>query len=100
MSGRTDLDCRGRRAHQYAETAPGMSADHAHGPTPRSALVVSITANSLLLVAQVLIGVAIGSLALLADSLHNASDVVALVIALIGQVLVTRPPTDRRTYGY
>ena len=77
-----------------------MSTDHAHGPTPRSALVVSITANSLLLVAQVVIGLAIGSLALLADSLHNASDVVALVIALVGQVLVTRPPTDRRTYGY
>lgn len=77
-----------------------MSGDHGHGPTPRSALAVSIGANGLLLVAQVVVGIAIGSLALLADSLHNASDVVALVIALVGQVLLTRPPTDRRTYGY
>jgi cobalt-zinc-cadmium efflux system protein len=42
----------------------------------------------------------VGSLALLADSLHNASDVVALVIALIGQVLASRPPSKSRTYGF
>jgi cobalt-zinc-cadmium efflux system protein len=78
----------------------GGPAGHSHVPNRTSALVVAIGANTLLLVVQVVVAVAVGSLALAADSLHNASDVVALVIALIGQVLVTRPPNTRRTYGY
>jgi cobalt-zinc-cadmium efflux system protein len=53
-----------------------------------------------LLAVQVVVGLSIGSLSLLADSLHNASDVVALVVALVGQVLAARPATDTRTYGY
>jgi cobalt-zinc-cadmium efflux system protein len=61
--------------------------------------VFSVAANSVLLVAQVVVGLAIGSLALLSDSLHNASDVVALVVALVGQHLASRPATPRRSYG-
>jgi cobalt-zinc-cadmium efflux system protein len=76
---------------------------HAHGHDPvrqqRGALVFSIGANTALLVVQVVVGLVIGSLALLADSLHNASDVVALVIALVGQLLAGRPATRRRSYG-
>ncbi|MFV0318673.1 MAG: cation diffusion facilitator family transporter [Microthrixaceae bacterium] len=77
-----------------------MSGHDHSGPSTRFALVVSIGANSVLLAVQVVVGLVIGSLALLADSLHNASDVVALIVALVGQVLVTRPPTRKRTYGY
>jgi cobalt-zinc-cadmium efflux system protein len=61
---------------------------------------VAIGANSVLLVVQVVVAFAVGSLALAADSLHNASDVVALVLALIGQVLAARPPSKNRTYGF
>jgi cobalt-zinc-cadmium efflux system protein len=76
-------------------------AGHSHAPVSgqRFALWFSVGANSVLLAVQVVVGLLIGSLALLADSLHNASDVVALVIALIGQALAARPPTSRRTYG-
>lgn len=80
----------------------GSSHGHVHGSGTsgqRFALWFSIGANSLLLAVQVVVGLLIGSLALLADSLHNASDVVALVIALIGQTIAARPPTPRRTYG-
>ncbi len=73
---------------------------HSHVPSSTTALVVAIGANTALLVVQVVVAFAVGSLALAADSLHNASDVVALVIALIGQVLLTRPPSRSRTYGY
>ena len=68
----------------------------AHGPAlsgQRFALWFSVGANSVLLAVQVVVGLVIGSLALLADSLHNASDVVALVIALVGQALAARPAT-------
>jgi cobalt-zinc-cadmium efflux system protein len=77
-----------------------VSSGHDHGPSRRSALLVAIGANSVLLAVQVVVGLAVGSLAILADSLHNASDVVALVIALVAQVLSARPPTRKRTYGF
>jgi len=93
--------------HGDAAAAPGDAhgggrghAGHSHVPSRTSALVVAIVANSVLLGVQVVVAVAVGSLALAADSLHNASDVLALVIALVGQVLVTRPPNKHRTYGY
>ncbi len=76
---------------------------HSHGHdlrgAQRNALIISIGANTAMLVAQVAVGLLIGSLALLADSLHNASDVVALIIALIGQGLAARPATARQSYG-
>jgi cobalt-zinc-cadmium efflux system protein len=87
-------------AHGHGVGHRHGSASSAGGPTPRFALTASIGANGVLLVVQVVVGVAIGSLSLLADSLHNASDVVALVVALVGQVLAARPATDTRTYGY
>ncbi len=88
-----------------------MGAGHGHdhgsgaggggrGVAPRRALAISVAANGVLLAVQVVVGLAIGSLALLADSLHNASDVVALVLALVSQVLAARPASGRRTYGY
>lgn len=40
-----------------------------------------------------------GSLALLADAAHNASDVLGLLLAWTAAVLARRPPTARRTYG-
>lgn len=83
--------------HGHRHDGPGR---HRHAPSRGLALVVSIVANTGMLAVQVVVGLLIGSLALLADSLHNASDVVALVIALIGQALVDRPATARRTYGY
>ena len=74
-----------------------MSDDHRHAP--RTAIVVAVVANSVLLVVQVVVGLSLGSLSLLADSLHNASDVVALLVALAGSALAVRPATARRTYG-
>lgn len=80
--------------------SPGHQHAHTHAPSRTGALVVSIVANSAMLVVQVVVGLVIGSLALLADSLHNLSDVVALILALIGQILAARPPSKGRTYGF
>jgi cobalt-zinc-cadmium efflux system protein len=40
------------------------------------------------------------SLALLADSGHMLTDVVAMSLTLVAAWLAERPPTDRKTYGY
>jgi len=41
-----------------------------------------------------------GSLALLADSGHMASDLIGLVVALVATVVAARPASGRQTYGY
>ncbi len=79
----------------------GSHAGHSHGGhgSSRTALIGALVANSALLVLQVIIGLIIGSLSLIADSLHNASDVAALGIALVGSVIAARPVTTRHSYG-
>jgi cobalt-zinc-cadmium efflux system protein len=74
---------------------------HAHA-TPdvaRRTLVVVLIANALFLVVEVFGGFAFDSLALLADAAHMSTDVAGLVIALVAQVLITRPASARRTFG-
>ena len=63
------------------------------------ALQISLAANAGFFVVQLLASIAFGSLALLADSAHMASDVVALAVALLAQALSTRPASARNTYG-
>jgi cobalt-zinc-cadmium efflux system protein len=75
-----------------------------HAPTSerhsqRRALWVTLIANSVFLVVEVIAGVVFGSLALVADSAHMLSDVVALSIALGTQTLMLRPASARHTYG-
>lgn len=65
----------------------------------RRALRVALLANGAMLVVQVVGGLAFGSLALLADSAHLATDVVALAVALVAQRLSTRPVTARHSFG-
>jgi cobalt-zinc-cadmium efflux system protein len=74
--------------------------DHlATSGTQRRALWIALLANASFLGAEVVGGVVFGSLALLADAAHMASDVVGLVIALIAQTLMYRPPTGRHSFG-
>lgn len=49
---------------------------------------------------EVVGGVVSGSLALLSDAGHMASDVAALLLALVALRLASRPADPRRTYGY
>jgi cobalt-zinc-cadmium efflux system protein len=45
-------------------------------------------------------GLISGSIALLADAGHMVTDSSALLIALIAQIIATRPPTARSSYGF
>jgi cobalt-zinc-cadmium efflux system protein len=77
--------------------------DHAHShvsrSTQRRALWISLAANGVFMVVEVIGGIAFQSLALLADAAHMLSDVAALGIALIAQHLVDRRATARHSYG-
>ncbi len=85
-------------------TSDDLDHDHGHhhgdGPSTTGALSLAAGANTVLLVVQVLGALAFGSLALLADSVHQASDVVSLVMAVGVAALVTRPATGRYTFGF
>ena len=52
------------------------------------------------MIAEVLVGVIAGSLALLSDAGHMLTDAASLALALIAARLATRPATGRWTYGY
>ncbi len=73
---------------------------HVSRGAQKQALKWSLGANSVLLIAEIAGGIAFASLALLADAAHLASDVTALVIALLAHFLMERPHSSRHTYGY
>lgn len=77
--------------------------DHDHGLAAsghRRPLAVVLGISSAILVVEVIGALISGSLALLADAGHMLTDVVGLTLALIAAVLVERPATSRRTWGY
>lgn len=60
---------------------------------------MALAANATFIFVEFAGGIAFGSLALLADAGHMLSDVAALAIALLAHHLLTRPPSDRHTFG-
>jgi len=79
---------------------------HDHGQThldPASGdrrVSIAIWANGVLTVAQIIGGILAGSLALIADALHNFSDMASLVIAFAARKIARRPADERMTFGY
>jgi cobalt-zinc-cadmium efflux system protein len=62
-------------------------------------LLWSVLLNTVITAAEVVGGILSGSLALLADALHNLSDVAALGLAMAARALSRRPPSAQHTYG-
>jgi cobalt-zinc-cadmium efflux system protein len=78
-----------------------MAHAHTHEvPSHRGRIVVAMAIIGAFLVVQVVGGILSGSLALLADAGHMASDLIGLVVALVAAIVAARPATDRQTYGY
>ena len=63
-------------------------------------LIWALLVNVLLTVVQIIGGVFSGSLALIADAVHNFSDAVSLMIALIARQWATKSADENRTFGY
>jgi len=66
---------------------------------PEQRLLWALSLGLLVFAAELLTGLFVGSLALLADSAHVFLDVAALGLAYLGARLSRRPPTARYTYG-
>lgn len=75
---------------------------HNYGQAPANynkAFALGIGLNVAYIIVEVIAGLAIHSLALLADAGHNASDVLSLMLAWIASYLCQTAPTKRHTYG-
>jgi cobalt-zinc-cadmium efflux system protein len=79
-----------------------MSHNHVHADESMSdrRLVFSLLLNLLLTIVEVVAGLFAGSLALIADAVHNLGDCGTFVIALIARRIGRRPSDERRTFGY
>lgn len=60
----------------------------------------AVAVNLALTVAQVVGGILSGSLALIADALHNFSDAIALIIAFWARRIARRPADKAMSFGY
>lgn len=73
---------------------------HRHSHTVSRKLTVAAAANLVVVAGEFAVGVWAGSLALIGDSLHNLTDAVALLIALVAVRLARRAPTSEKSFGY
>jgi cobalt-zinc-cadmium efflux system protein len=83
-------------------SAPAHGHGHAHGPGPgsdRRYLLIALGLLAAFMVAEVIVAVLSGSLALLSDAGHMLSDVGAIGGALWAIALAARPPSGKWTYG-
>ncbi|WP_282027461.1 cation diffusion facilitator family transporter [Ruegeria faecimaris] len=81
-----------------------MSHNHTHSHIDPNAgdrrVVGAIGVNMVLTLAQIVGGILSGSLALIADALHNFSDAIALIIAFFARKIARRPADPRMSFGY
>ena len=78
------------------------SHNHSHAMTPDSldrAIKIGVSLNLIFVLVEFGFGFFSGSLALLADAGHNASDVVGLLLAWGASFLARRPPSQKFTFG-
>ena len=76
-----------------------MSHHHHHHGTGKI-LVFSTVATILFVLIEFVAGINAHSLALLSDAGHNVTDALALLLALFGVYLQSKPADDVKTYGY
>ena len=80
-----------------------LAHHHHHGEEGEGGdlrLTLAVIVNFTLTIAQLVGGILAGSLALVADALHNFSDAISLVIAFGARRIARRPPDGNMTFGY
>lgn len=81
----------------------GHGHHHHHHIDPEAGdrrVAAAVVVNLLLTVAQIVGGILSGSLALIADAVHNLSDALSLVIAFFARRIARRPADEDMTFGY
>ncbi len=89
----------GGHGHGHTHHGHGSQGD-AGGMTQDSAFALATGLNLVIVVLELVYGYLASSMALVADAAHNASDIVALLLAWGAFRLAARPPSEKRTYGF
>ena len=84
-----------------ARTRYARSVAHSHSAAGRHAgsLAAAIGIGIVILVLELIAGIAANSLALLADAGHVFADVSGMALSLVAIRLAARPPSDTRSFG-
>lgn len=87
--------------HSHAHGHHHAHADHHGAPASFDrTFAIATLLNVAIVVIELVYGYLAASMALIADAAHNASDILALLLAWGAIRLGTQPPTDHRTYGF
>lgn len=76
---------------------------HHHHVSPEDGdarIALAVIVNLGLTIAQILGGIFSGSLALIADAIHNLSDAMSLIIAFVARRIARQPADGEMTFGY
>ena len=61
---------------------------------------VAVVGNSVLATLKIIVGIISGSLAVLADGIDSASDIITSLITLVTGKIISKPPNVKYPYGY
>ena len=75
-----------------------MSANHTHSKTRVAA--ISIVASASMAIIKLIVGIAIGSLALISEALHSSVDLVATIVTWFVVRVSDRPADNEHHYGH
>ena len=87
-------------AHHHHHGHAHHAHAHAHATGGEKRLLFSIALNLIITAAEVVGGLLSGSLALLSDALHNASDTASLGISYAARRIARREASAEKTFGY
>ncbi len=73
---------------------------HAHTSVKSRAAAISVVASAAMATAKFIVGIAIGSLALISEALHSSVDLVATVITWLVVRVSDRPADEAHNYGH
>jgi cation diffusion facilitator family transporter len=74
--------------------------DHSSHPTKSRVAAISIFASASMAIAKFVVGIAIGSLALISEALHSSVDVVATIVTWMVVRFSDRPADKEHHYGH
>ena len=63
-------------------------------------LIISIGINIVITIVEIIVGLFIGSLAIISDAVHNFFDVGAMVMSLFGEKTSSKKIDEKHSYGY
>ncbi|WP_280268335.1 cation diffusion facilitator family transporter [Nocardia wallacei] len=87
-------------AHDHTRSGAGHSHAHATPDSDRRWLAGALAVIVVFLLAEVVVGVLAGSLALLSDAAHMLTDAASIALALWAIRLAARPAAGRMTFGW